>query len=38
MTVKITDKTVNLDFIRKIRDISGEDVYKCMQCGTCAAA
>ncbi len=36
--VNITDKTVNWEFIEKIREISGEDVFKCMQCGTCAGA
>lgn len=38
MTVNITDKTVNWEFIEKIREISGEDVYLCMQCGACAGA
>jgi len=25
------------DAIRRITEISGEDIYKCMQCGTCSA-
>ncbi len=28
MMVKLTDKTANREFIEKIREISGEDVYR----------
>lgn len=38
MPIIISDRAINHDAIRKIKEISGEDVYKCMQCGTCAAA
>ncbi len=38
MPVNLSDKTIDLEFIRKIKEISGEDIYKCMQCGTCAGA
>ena len=35
MSIKITDKTHDREFIRKLKEISGEDFHKCMQCGTC---
>ena len=35
MTFKITDVTHDEEFIRKIEEISGENMHKCMQCGTC---
>jgi len=35
MTLKITDVSHDDEFIRKLQEISGEDVSKCMQCGTC---
>lgn len=38
MPVKLSDGTIDLEFIRKIKDISGQNIYKCMQCGTCAGA
>ncbi|MBT3232448.1 MAG: heterodisulfide reductase [Calditrichaeota bacterium] len=38
MPIMIKGRAVNQEFIRKIKEISGEDIYKCMQCGTCAAA
>ena len=34
----LSDQELNREFVRKIKEISGEDVYKCMQCGTCAGA
>lgn len=37
MTFKITDKTLDPEFIRKLEEISGENVHTCMQCGTCTA-
>ncbi|MFH0766189.1 MAG: 4Fe-4S dicluster domain-containing protein [Calditrichota bacterium] len=36
--MKISDQTIDLELIRRIREISGEDIYQCMQCGTCAGA
>lgn len=38
MSISITDRTIDLELIRKIKEISGQNVYKCMQCGTCAGA
>ena len=38
MSINISNRTIDLEFIRKIKDISGQDIYKCMQCGTCAGA
>jgi len=35
MVLKITDVTHDEEFIRKLEEISGENVQKCMQCGTC---
>ena len=35
MTLKITDVTHDEEFIRKLEEVSGENVHKCMQCGTC---
>ena len=35
MALKITDVTHDEEFIRKLEEISGENVHKCMQCGTC---
>ncbi len=35
MTIKITGKTHDLDFSAKIAEICGENIHKCMQCGTC---
>jgi len=38
MPINLTERNIDHEFIRKIKEISGEDVYKCMQCGTCSAA
>ena len=35
MTFDITDKTHDEEFIKKLEEISGENIHKCMQCGTC---
>lgn len=35
MSIKITPRTINPKFADKIREISGEDIGICMQCGTC---
>jgi heterodisulfide reductase subunit C2 len=32
----LTEVTVGKDFIEKVKEISGENVFKCMQCGTCS--
>ncbi|MBU0984646.1 MAG: 4Fe-4S dicluster domain-containing protein [candidate division Zixibacteria bacterium] len=38
MPQEISDKTINDRWRRRIMEISGENVYQCMQCGTCAAS
>ncbi|MBC8277424.1 MAG: 4Fe-4S dicluster domain-containing protein [FCB group bacterium] len=38
MAKEINDKTVNLDFIRKVEEISGQNFNICMQCGTCSGS
>ena len=35
MTLRITDKTRDREFVRKLEEISGENFHQCMQCGTC---
>ncbi|MHC4778938.1 MAG: 4Fe-4S dicluster domain-containing protein [Planctomycetota bacterium] len=37
MTLKITGKNYDREFVRKLEEISGENFHKCMQCGTCTA-
>ncbi|MFH2012395.1 MAG: 4Fe-4S dicluster domain-containing protein [Pseudomonadota bacterium] len=36
MTIEISDKTYDEEFVKKVEDISGENFHKCMQCGTCS--
>jgi heterodisulfide reductase subunit C len=38
MPVEISDKTIKKDFIRKVEELSGQDIHKCFQCGTCGGA
>ncbi len=38
MPLKITNRTVSEALRRKIAEISGEDVGKCFQCGTCSGS
>jgi len=38
MPLKITSKTVDDNLIRKVREISGQPIYKCYQCGTCTGS
>ncbi|MFC1706165.1 4Fe-4S dicluster domain-containing protein [Planctomycetota bacterium] len=38
MTIRITDKSHDVEFVRKVEEISGENFHKCMQCGTCTGA
>jgi heterodisulfide reductase subunit C2 len=37
VAIEISDRTYDLEFIKKLQEISGEAVSKCMQCGTCSA-
>ena len=38
MPQKIDTRKIDLDLRRKIRDISGQNVSQCFQCGTCSAS
>jgi len=38
MTVSMNTPNVSLSSVKKINDLSGENVKLCMQCGTCTAA
>ena len=38
MRVKLDPANVRNEMVQKIEEISGENVYKCYQCGKCAAA
>jgi heterodisulfide reductase subunit C len=37
MHILINDRTVDAGFVQKLAEISGQNVYQCMQCGTCTA-
>ncbi|MFH1687774.1 MAG: 4Fe-4S dicluster domain-containing protein [bacterium] len=38
MPLSITDRTLSESLRRKIREISGQDIGKCFQCGTCSGS
>ncbi|MBD3169490.1 MAG: heterodisulfide reductase [candidate division Zixibacteria bacterium] len=38
MIRKISPRTINDDFRRKVKEISGQDIQQCFQCGTCSAS
>ncbi|MCP4752331.1 MAG: heterodisulfide reductase [Proteobacteria bacterium] len=38
MAAKITPKTTSRDFVQKIKEMSGQNVHHCIQCGTCAGS
>ena len=38
MPIKISQKNVKSDFLERIRKLSGQNIYKCFQCGTCGGA
>ncbi len=38
MAIEISEKTIKHEFIEKINELSGQDIYKCFQCGTCGGA
>jgi len=38
MPIEISEKTVKRDFIERIIALSGQNIYKCFQCGTCGGA
>ncbi len=37
MRVKISNRKLQSDFIRKVEDISGQNIFSCYQCGKCSA-
>lgn len=38
MPITISEKTIKKDFIEKVEKLSGQDIHKCFQCGTCGGA
>ncbi len=38
MTLPLNPQRVSVDSISKIKELSGENIKACMQCGTCTAA
>ena len=38
MTIKITPKTINKEFIEKLEELSGQNLQQCFQCGTCGGS
>lgn len=38
MPIKISKKTLNSDFIDKVNELSGQNIYECMQCGMCTGS
>lgn len=38
MPIKLSSKTIKKEFIDKVVELSGQDIYKCFQCGTCGGA
>ncbi len=38
MPIEISKKTVKNDFIDKVNELSGQNIYECMQCGMCTGS
>lgn len=38
MPITISEKTIKSDFIEKVKKLSGQNIHKCFQCGTCGGA
>ncbi len=38
MSFVVSDKTVKSDFVERLIKLSGQNIYKCFQCGTCGGA
>lgn len=38
MRILINGRTVDEDFIERVEEISGQNIKRCMQCGTCSAS
>ena len=37
MRVELSSKKLKSDFIKKVAEISGQNIYECYQCGKCSA-
>ncbi|MCE5241595.1 MAG: 4Fe-4S dicluster domain-containing protein [Syntrophobacteraceae bacterium] len=38
MPIEISDKSIKREFIERVMQLSGQDIYQCFQCGTCGGA
>ena len=38
MAIELSEKIMKHEFIVKINELSGQDIFKCFQCGTCGGA
>lgn len=38
MPIEISDKSIKHEFIERVGRLSGQDIYRCFQCGTCGGA
>lgn len=38
MPIEISEKTIKHEFIEKVSQLSGQDIFQCFQCGTCGGA
>ncbi len=38
MPIEISEKTIKHEFIERVSQLSGQDIFKCFQCGTCGGA
>ncbi|MBW2527730.1 MAG: 4Fe-4S dicluster domain-containing protein [Deltaproteobacteria bacterium] len=36
MAIRVLLRSLNRDQLKKVAEISGQNVYRCMQCGTCS--
>ena len=37
MAIRVLLRSLNRDQLRRVAEISGQNVYRCMQCGTCSS-
>ncbi len=38
MPIEISEKTIKHEFIEKVSQLSGQDIFMCFQCGTCGGS
>jgi heterodisulfide reductase subunit C2 len=38
MPISISEKTIKSEFVEKVKKLSGQNIHKCFQCGTCGGA